>query len=512
MKKRLFCVLFAILFAVSMLLACTPKASAVPTAEDGEAFVFPENETDYAALRTPGSQEAAYTYRAFFLPAEDNGQQPFVGDTMPYYEDGVYYIYYLKQGGDSYNHSIYLTTTTDFVTYTEKDDVVLEASRSGGQDGWVGTGSVVKVKDTYYFFYTGHAGADTYAYKEKIMVAKGSTPTAFEKIADWEIIPPAELGQRNDFRDPQAYYDAATDTITLTITASQANKARILKYSLSGDLETVTYDGIIFTESTGKFWNLECSDTFRIGNKYYISYSAQDDTLWYAVSDTPYGPYGEPMQLDGKLFYAAKHVENGTDAYFVGWARRSESVSSTQDVSGWAGNIAVQKIVQNEDGTLVLAPVDAIVNQYTARRQLLVDGMTATVEAGSAYSYLDLATVYESYLLTGTITFEKKGSFGLAFDYNGRQDKYKTVVLDPAKGTLSLQFNEGSIVITETPASIEAGKTYSFIYVQEGSIGIFYLDGIAALTVRLYGASGKPVRLFAENNKVTVSDLKQYTR
>ena len=34
-----------------------------------------------------------------------------------YYEDGIYYIYYLKDGGDSYNHSIYLATTEDFVTY-----------------------------------------------------------------------------------------------------------------------------------------------------------------------------------------------------------------------------------------------------------------------------------------------------------------------------------------------------------------------------------------------------------
>ena len=63
---------------------------------------------------SPGKQEAAYVYHTFFLPAMDGASQPYVGDTMPYYEDGVYYIYYLKDGGDSYNHSIYLATTTDF--------------------------------------------------------------------------------------------------------------------------------------------------------------------------------------------------------------------------------------------------------------------------------------------------------------------------------------------------------------------------------------------------------------
>ena len=517
MKKQTLALCLAILLLMSLAFGCKGKEEAAPAgpanvAADGEAFVFPENETDFAALRTPGSQEAAYSYRTFFLPAVDGTAQPYVGDTMPYYEDGTYYIYYLKEGGDSYNHSIYLATTPDFVTYTEKDDVVLEASRSGGQDGWIGTGSVVKVKDVYYFFYTGHAFSDSYEFKEKILVAKGDSLTSFEKVADWELVPPSDLGQKNDFRDPQAYYDEATDTITLTVTAAQSNKARVLKFTLSGDLKTATYDGIIFTDPVGSFWNLECTDTFKLGDKYYLTYSAQDDTLWYAVSDGPYGPYGDPVRLDGKLFYAAKHVEDGQNAYMVGWARRSESVSSTQDVNGWAGNLAVQRLLQNPDGTLYLAPVDAVIGQHTARRQLLVDTMDAQVAAGSAYNYAELFTAYESYVLTGTLTFEKTGSFGLAFDYSGRQDKYKTVVLDPAKGTLSLQFNEGSTLITETVAPLEAGKEYTFTYMQEGSVGVFYVDGLAALTVRLYGVTGRPVRLFAENNTVTLSNLKLYTR
>ena len=284
-----------------------PAAADIAAPENGEPFAVVDNDKDFSALRTPGSQEEAYEYRTFFRPAVDGINQPYVGDTMPYYEDGTWYIYYLKEGGDSYNHSIYLATTKDFVTYTEYDDPILESSRSGGQDGWAGTGSVVKVKDTYYFFYTGHASSDIYEYMEKIMVAKGTAPDKFEKVEGWEITPPAELGQKRDFRDPQAYYDAENDVIHMTVTAAQDGKARILKYTLSGDLQKADYDGIIFTNTAAEnFWNLECSDTFRIGDKYYLTYSAQDDTLWYAMSDTPYGPYGEAKRLDGKLFYAAK--------------------------------------------------------------------------------------------------------------------------------------------------------------------------------------------------------------
>ena len=481
----------------------------------GDTISSPGNDKDFSGLRTPGSQEEAYEYSSFFLPGVDGASQPYVGDTMPYYEDGVYYIYYLKEAGDSYNHSVYLATTTDFVTYTEIDEVVLEASRSGGQDSWIGTGSVVKVDGKYYFFYTGHGDGNVLEYAEKIMVAVGSTPTSFEKLAGWEITPPSELGQKNDFRDPQAYVDPATGNIILTITASQDGIARILKYTLSPDLANKHYDGVIFTNDEGKngdFWNLECSDTFQLGGKYYITYSAQDDTLWYAVSDTPYGPYGDPVRLDAKLFYAAKHVEDGEYCYMVGWARRSESASSTSDVSGWAGNLAVQKLIQNGDGTLALAPVDSIADSFSVRRSLAVEDSHIFVESGSLYTYADAFTCYESFMLTGEFRFTGNGSFGLSFDYNGRHDKYKMISISPADGKLQLLFNEGGTLITETAVELTAGETYSFTYIQEGSVGIFYIDGIAALTVRLYGVSGKTIQLFAENNAVLFSSLREYTR
>ena len=431
---------------------------------------------------------------------------------MPFYDDGTYYIYYLKDGGDSYNQSVYLATTTDFVTYTEYDDPVLEANRSGGQDAWIGTGSVVKVEDKYYFFYTGHTDAANMEYAEKIMVAQGDSPTAFEKLEDWEITPPDELGQKRDFRDPQAYYDPETGNITLTVTASQSGTARILKYTLSADLQTVQYDGIIFTDPVGGFYNLECSDTFCIGDTWYLTYSAQDDTLWYAMSDTPYGPYGDPVRLDGKLFYAAKHVENGTDSFMVGWARRSESPSSTQDVSAWGGNLVAQKLVQKEDGTLALAPVDAVADSFSVRRALAVDQPHVGIEAGTLYTYADAFTCYESFRITGEFTFTGEGSFGLSFDYNGEQDKNKLISLSPSQGKVQLLFNEGSTPIAETAVDLQPGQTYTFTYIQEGSVGVFYIDGQAALTVRIYGASGKTIQLFAENNTVTFTSLRQYTR
>ena len=478
--------------------------------DTGDSVTEPGNDKEFAEGSSPESQEASYEYQAYFLPAKVDSNQPYVGDTMPFYEDGVYYIYYLKDGANSRNHSIFLATTTDFVNYTEYEEVVLE-STPGAQDDWIGTGSVVNVEGTYYLFYTGHTDGPM-EFKEKVMVAVGDSPFGFTKLADWELIPPDELGQKRDFRDPQAYYDPETGNITLTITAAQDGVARILKFTLSADLQTAVYDGIIFTDPTGDFWNLECTDTFRIGDTWYITYSGQDDTLWFASSDTPYGPYGEAKRVDGKLFYAAKHVEDGENAYMVGWARRSGSMSSTVGVTDWAGNLAVQKIVQKENGELVLAPVDAVAGEFTSRRTLAVGEPHVFVEAGEDYVYTDAFTCYESFLLSGEFRYSGEGTFGLSFDFYEDPELNKFITINPAENMLQLWFNEGTTLVTETAVDLRPGETYSFTYIQEGSVGIFYIDGMASLTVRLYGASGKPVQLYAENNGVLFSSLRQYTR
>jgi hypothetical protein len=180
-------------------------------------------------------------------------------------------------------------------------------------------------------------------------------------------------------------------------------------------------------------------------------------------------------------------------------------------VSGWAGNLAVQQLAQKENGDLVLVPVKAVEAQYGKRRHLAIEEDRIEVRAGARYSYTDVFTAYESFMLKGKLTWTGKGSFGLAFDFNGKDDKTKIVCLNPAEQKLQLLFDEGSTVIAETAVPLETGKEYGFTYIQEGSAGIFWLDGEASLAVRLYGASGKTVRLFAESNSVTLTELREYT-
>lgn len=448
----------------------------------------------------------------FYLPEKVGPIQPFVGDCMPYYEDGIYYIYYLKEGGDSYHHSIYLATTTDFLTYTEYDKPILEAGEAPAQDDWVGTGSVVKAGDTYYLFYTGHTDTDSFEYAETVMLATGSDLTSFEKVGEWEITPDDSLNQKRDFRDPQGYYDEEAGEFHFTITASQDGIARILKYTVSGDLSEITYDGIIFTDPVGKVYNLECSDTFRIGDTWYLTYSAQDDVLWYATSSEQYGPYSEPKCLDGPLFYAAKHVESEDGVYMVGWARRSSSERDTRKVSEWAGNLLVQQVHQLPDRSIILEPVDSVAAQYQIECSLSSGDSVPDLSAEGEKVYCELGTAGDSFLLEGNFCYEEDGPFGLAFDYKDGEEDYKLITIDPEEQKLILQFRGGSAAPASEDVRLEEGTDYHFTYIQEDSVGVFYIEDTAAFTVRLYGVNDKPFFLYAEDNQVSFSDLTLYTR
>ena len=462
---------------------------------------------------TPAAGTDSITMNQFyFLPEMDGLAQPFVGDCMPYYEDGVYYIYYLKESGDSYRHSIYLATTTDFLTYEDYNDPILVSSDSPAQDEWIGTGSVVKVDDTYYLFYTGHTDTGSFEYKETVMLAKGSSLTSFEKVAGWEITPDDSLNQKRDFRDPQGYYDEEAGTLSFTITASQDGVARILKYTVSKDLSEITYDGIIFTDPIGKVYNLECSDTFQIGDTWYLTYSAQDDVLWYASSDEPYGPYSQPQSLDGPLFYAAKHVEDSEHVYMAGWARRSRSERDTRNVSEWAGNLVVQQVRQLPDGSLVLEPVDAIAAQVEEPLPLLDESPEISLSAQDEAVYSEICNAADSFLLEGDFCFEDGGCFGLAFDFKDGEEDYKLISVDPENEKLLLQFRGGSVTPAASDVSLDPGKSYHFRYIQEDSVGVFYIDEVTAFTVRLYGVADKTMYLFAQGGGVTFSGLKMLGR
>ncbi len=99
--------------------------SGITSADLKDSLTLDSTQKDFTKLNTPGKQEAAYEYSAYSLPGKDGEVQPYNGDTMLYYEDGTFYIYYLKDGGYSYNHSIFLLDIFAKMQYNNTVDIFL---------------------------------------------------------------------------------------------------------------------------------------------------------------------------------------------------------------------------------------------------------------------------------------------------------------------------------------------------------------------------------------------------
>lgn len=89
--------------------------------------------------------------RDFFYRPEKG----YVGDVIPYYEDGIYYLYFLYASRKKYEEgtSWYLVTTRDFIHYKEYGEVLAHGTEED-QDLNAYTGSIYKNDGVYYLYYT----------------------------------------------------------------------------------------------------------------------------------------------------------------------------------------------------------------------------------------------------------------------------------------------------------------------------------------------------------------------
>ena len=73
---------------------------------------------------------------------------------MPYYWQREFYLFFLK------DECVYLTRTKDFVSFSEAR-MVIERGGDEDQEWHVGTGSVCRMGEKFYFYYTGFRNPNT---------------------------------------------------------------------------------------------------------------------------------------------------------------------------------------------------------------------------------------------------------------------------------------------------------------------------------------------------------------
>lgn len=486
-------------------------------------------EKDYAYVTEDLSEKNANelenlaTYSAFYKPQDGSR----VGDTMPFYENGVYHIFYLKDGGGTSSHPVYRVDTTDFVHYEEKG-LVLPAGDSNSGESMIGTGSVVKHNNDYLFFYTGHpaTGAETV----RVAISEGNLDS-FEKKEDF-ILSPADYGFVNDFRDPEVRWSEADECYYCIVSTRKNDRAVLAQFALSETLEVLGEPSILYTDTRG-FNVLECPTYFEWNGRYYITYSAQDlnmgDTddltsssyalsgskgcMYYLSSENPFEGWRELAnpQLDSKVFYAGK-VARGSDMMLVGWAAQRD-VNATYKYA-WGGNLVAHKLVQNEDGVLSLTYPQAYASHFDVKQPLLLKDQageeTDSLSLISSNSFFNpIANEKLEYRLSMNVNFSSDASeFGLVFGLKDNLYDAVKVTINPLDGKIKAQYGQNSEIASNF-LTLEADTDYHIDVFVEGSNFVLYIEGVA-FTFKVRNVGNRRIALFAQNGIVEFSDIAMF--
>ena len=429
-------------------------------------------------------------YRFFAKPEEG-----WVGDVMPFYDNGRYNLFYLQdwRDGAPQFHPFHLMTTENLTDYAWEKEMI----PCGGltePDIALGTGSVLKGRDgRYHAFYTGH----NYNYpnegkpKEAMMHAVSDDMQSWTKIPEDTITAPDGY-EVNDFRDPYVFWCEDAQEYWMLVSARKDGYGVIALFS-SQDLSEWTVREPLYAPE--KYFMLECADLFQFGDYWYLFFSEFDyeHSTHYRVAKSPYGPFEEPDidMLDGRTFYAGKTGGTASERTLFGWIP-TKSPAKDSGQWEWAGNMAALSLSQNQDGSLNASLPASIRELFRPAAVPVEEALSLTGNADWKDGILSLrpadglagatfGKVGDKMLIEADVTLaEGTTRAGFLTNYRENFEAGFGITLNQAEGTLNfasatLQFSklltDRSVVV---PVRIPAGESCHLEILIEQDIAVLY--------------------------------------
>jgi len=453
-----------------------------------------------------------------------------VGDTMPFYDGEQFRIFYLEdmRDGDTGFHPWSLWTTKDFTDFHHDSWVIpYDTTNEFAKDSALGTGSVVRDKDgLYHAFYTGFNWRTMP--KENIMHAVSTDLVSWQKLPEDTFRGSKPYIYDDTFRDPNVFYNADYDEYWMLIT-TRSKKARgvIARYT-SKDLKHWENKGIFFENDMGSDANMECPTLVKYGDYWYLTFSDQwpSRVVHYRVAKDSQGPFEKPAQdaFDASGFYAAKLAKDDNDLYLVGWTPTKWD-GQDKKPTDWAGNMVTHQLKQRADGTLYPVPVQKAAARMNKEEALKPVTQSSDVTV-NGQDYRFGANGYESVVLprikgirkiTGRFTpVNPQGKFGLMFNVGPNKTGALNLVFDPGKQQVAF-YNTDTAKINKAkpelsvPVSLQAGQSYDFTLLIDGTVAVLYINDQMALSTRMYGLPEHQWGVFSLNSEVTLSNLRSST-
>ncbi len=448
----------------------------------------------------------------------------YVGDTMPYFEDGRMNIYYLldQRDGKTGYHPWALLQTEDYCTFENKGIVLPYAESATEQDNALGTGCVMKDQEgKYHAFFTGHN--DYYEPAEAIMHAEGTDLEHFTKIPEDTFTD--ENYSTNDFRDPYVFYVPEEQCYWMLVVTRKDKNGVIARYT-STDLHKWKDEGVFFEDDMGYGTNMECPSLLQFGGKWYLAFSDQwpDRVVHFRVSDNIHGPFTRPEKdtIDGNGFYAGRLETDGEHLYVVGWNGTKIGHDDLNDYD-WAGNMVVHQLAQKEDGSLV--PVvnekvkarlshEAALSPLTITETVSFDGKNKVQFSGKDYELVQFEPYDTGIRIEADLTgYGKEDMFGISFAPNSENVGALSYVFNVKEGRVEF-YNTTKLFEEDAQSFMEmdlAGRDsiHMTLLLCDG-VASLYVDDEIALTARMYRSQGTDWQLFAIRSGVTMENVTVY--
>ncbi len=451
----------------------------------------------------------------------------YVGDVMPYYENGKFHLFFLhdartKPNGEGF-HDIHSFETSNFTSYAYNGRMI-PYGKTNEPDFAVGTGSMVKVGSTYYYYYTGHNSNGTFLQnnpRESVLLATSTDMKNWAKVKTFKITAPTGYYDF-EFRDPHVFYNAQENKYWMLISAQNNSdkKAVVLKMTSTNPASSNWIsEGVIYTSSTPEnYIMLECPDLFKIGNYWYFIFSenwSENSGTHYRISTSPNGPWLKPAndRFDGSYLYAAKTASDGTHRYLFGWTARRVPENNTGGKE-WAGNLVTHQLVQNTDGTLGVKQPESVSSVFSQNMMLTPENLSGSVtQNGNTFTLGNNSKATFSNLKTANrISFDMKfnnsGSSGVIFASETAGSGVK-IAFEPQNNRLAAYTvnNSTSELVNQYPMGFDANHNYHINITISNDICTLYIDDKIAFTNRIYNVNGKKWSIFVDNSSSVYSNI-----
>ena len=437
-----------------------------------------------------------------------------VGDVIPYYEDGEFKLFYLHGWRDNYreglDHGWHLIGTKDFCEFREYG-----ACKIVG-----GTGHVLKVDGTYHMFYCMFPEG-----KQLVCHAVSGDLLHWTPIPEDTFSADDRIYELSDWRDPFVFWNEEESQYWMLVSAMAkglTNRKGCTGLLTSKDLKRWEYREPLYAPNLHVGAH-ECPDLFRMGDWWYLIYSNYTDRFatFYRMSRSLNGPWITPKEdtFDGRAYYAAKSASDGRQRYLFGWnPTKNDNLfgwnppkyeGKDYDTWDWGGNLVVHEIVQRPDGTLAVKvphSVDAAFGQEIPVQFSAITGSWSAGPGGdslscdSPYSFagcLSDVNLPAQCKVSATVRFSETTQWiGFMLRADSKLDIAYYLKLEPQRQRMTfrgpiMQSEEGGKtfpyeVELERPIELMPDRPYEVKVFIDGTICEVYVNREVAMSARMY--------------------------